>query len=115
MKIGFRYFIENCGANCSKSDIIGTDTFCVGRPALSKKKFTENYKIYPNFVNNVLNIATNNNLEILALEITDINGRVVIKTTNNGTSIDTNDLKTGVYFIKINTAEGSGTSKFVKL
>ena len=116
VKIGFRYFVEDGGANGPKSDIVGIDTFSVDRPALlTNSFFTENFKIYPNPVNNILNIANNKNHEILALEITDINGRVVIKTTNNGTSIDTNDLKTGVYFIKINTAEGSGTSKFVKL
>ena len=116
VKIGFRYFVENGGANGPKSDIIGIDTFSIDRPALSTNNFfTENFKIYPNPVNNVLNINTNNNQKILAAEITDTNGRIVIKTDNNANQIDTNDLKTGLYFIKIITAEGSGTCKFVKL
>ena len=116
VKIGFRYFVENGGANGPKSDIIGIDTFSIDRPALSTNNFfTENFKIYPNPVNNVLNIADNKNLEILAAEITDTNGRIIIKTNNNAIAIDTNELKTGVYFIKIITAKGFGATKFVKL
>ena len=72
-----------------------------------------NFSIYPNPVNNVLNISVKNEISINNLSITDLNGRVVTSSSSSS-SIDVSNLSSGVYFVSIETNEGRGTAKFVK-
>ena len=65
-------------------------------------------------MNDVVNISKNNLLEITAVIITDIIGRVVKQVKNNVESINVVDLNAGVYFLKVATAEGFGTTKLIK-
>lgn len=115
-KIGFRYFVTNGGPTGSNSDIIGIDTFSVDRPLNSDSFFKNNFSIYPNPVNNVLNISVKNEISINNLSITDLNGRVVTSSSSSSSSssIDVSNLSSGVYFVSIETNEGRGTAKFVK-
>jgi len=113
VKFAFRYFVTNGGPSGANSDIIGIDTFSVDRPLSSDSFFKNNFSIYPNPVNNVLNISVKNEMTINNLSITDLNGRVV-STSSSSTSIDVSNLSSGVYFVSIETNEGKGTSKFVK-
>ncbi|WP_333808863.1 T9SS-dependent choice-of-anchor J family protein [Flavobacterium sp.] len=114
VKFAFRYFVTNGGSNATNSDIIGIDTFSVDRPLSSDTFFKNNFSIYPNPVNNVLNISLKNEMTINSLSITDLNGRVVVSINSSSTSIDVSNLSSGVYFVSIETNEGKGTSKFVK-
>jgi hypothetical protein len=52
-----------------------------------------------------------------AIQITDINGRIVKNMNLSGvsnTSVDVSDLKSGMYFVSVQTDNGAGTTKFVK-
>ena len=73
-----------------------------------------NFSIYPNPANDIVNIANNSTIEIQSVNITDINGRIVRTIANSIASINISDLSAGVYFLKINTAEGIGTTKLIK-
>ena len=53
-------------------------------------------------------------LIISAINIYNILGQLVISTTNTYESIDVSGLKTGNYFIKIESDKGTATSKFIK-
>lgn len=114
VKFGFRYFVTNGGPSGANSDIIGIDTFSVDRPLSTDSFFKNNFSVYPNPVNDVVNIASLNNSEITKVSITDINGRVVKEINSNVAAVSVGDLTAGIYFLKINTLEGIGTSKFVK-
>ena len=57
VKFGFRYFVTDGGANGSNSDIIGIDTFSVDRPLNTDSFFKNNFTVYPNPVNDVVNIS----------------------------------------------------------
>lgn len=73
------------------------------------------FSIYPNPTNDIVTISKNNSLEISAVSITDINGRVVKEIVSNEIStINVADLNAGVYFLKVTTAEGVGTTKLIK-
>jgi len=81
---------------------------------------TNNYllsklSIYPNPAVDVVNIS-NDTIQINSIEMTDLNGRMVknqkIGATQGQVSIS--DLATGVYMMKINTAQGTATKKIVK-
>lgn len=113
-RVGFRYFVTSAGPSGANSDIIGIDTFSVDRPLSSETFFKNNFSIYPNPVNNVLNVTMKNEININSVSITDLNGRVILLSNSTNTSIDVSNLSSGVYFVSIETNEGKGTSKFVK-
>lgn len=114
VKFAFRYFVTNGGPSGANSDIIGIDTFSVDRPLSTDSFFKNNFSVYPNPVNDMVNISNLNDSEITKVSITDINGRVVKEINSNISSVSVGDLNAGIYFLKINTLEGVGTSKFVK-
>jgi hypothetical protein len=69
-------------------------------------------KLYPNPVNDILNISVSDNLAIASVEIKDINGRTILTTTE--TSINTSQLQSGLYVIAISTGEDTVIKKFIK-
>lgn len=117
VKFAFRYFITNGGPSGANSDIIGIDTFSVDRTLSTNDFFKNNLVVYPNPVNDILNISNNNNVVMNTTVITDLNGRVVKGVNLNGVSsaqINISDLTTGIYLMKITTDQGVGTTKIVK-
>ncbi|ESU24818.1 hypothetical protein FEDK69T_03710 [Flavobacterium enshiense DK69] len=73
--------------------------------------------VYPNPANNIVTISNAENLQINAVVITDVNGRTV-KTLEFGgvaeTQINVSDLNSGIYFMSIDTNEGTATKKIIK-
>lgn len=114
VKFGFRYFVTNGGPSGANSDIIGIDTFSVDRTLGTSDFFKNNFTVYPNPANDVINVSNLGNLEITKASITDVNGRIVKEVNSSFETINISELNSGVYFLKINTLEGSGTTKIVK-
>ena len=74
-----------------------------------------NCNIYPNPASDILTIATEANVEEIA--IYDIYGRAVRQQVNETTGqqvVDVADLETGVYFVNIKTENGNIVKRFVK-
>lgn len=71
------------------------------------------FSVYPNPVKDVLNISNSMNAEINTVTVVDINGRTV-KQFGSVSQINVSDLNAGVYFVNINSNEGSTTKKIVK-
>ncbi len=69
--------------------------------------------IFPNPVNNELNITTTS--EMKSLKITNSLGQVVINNSVSGNSykVNTTSLNAGVYFVQMETSNGISTQKFV--
>lgn len=116
-KIGLRYFVTDGGPAGNNSNIIGVDAFSVDRPLSTEGFFASNFAVYPNPATNVLNINTKGSTSMNQIQLTDINGRIV-KTVNaaqvSETQINIGDLNSGVYFLKISSDLGVGTSKIIK-
>lgn len=75
-----------------------------------------NFSLYPNPAKDNFILETNAAL-MSAIQITDINGRIVKSMNLSGvsnTSVDVSDLKSGMYFVSVQTDNGSGTTKFIK-
>ncbi|MCL2028404.1 MAG: T9SS type A sorting domain-containing protein, partial [Bacteroidales bacterium] len=70
-------------------------------------------KLYPNPTNDVLNVSAEN---MQQLEILDLMGRVVLRKSVNSDmeSLNVSSLKEGAYLIRITTADGVTTARFVK-
>jgi len=71
-------------------------------------------KIYPNPTTNVLNIETVSNLK--SIELYDVNGRIleINKLNLNRAVFDISKYKSGLYFVKITTEDGSKIEKIIK-
>ncbi len=117
VKFGFRYFVTNGGPSGDNSDIIAVDDFSIDRTLSTESFFKNNLAVSPNPANDLVNITNNGSSVLNNAIITDINGRIVKNTNLNGvssTQINVSDLNTGVYFLKITTDQGVGTTKLIK-
>jgi hypothetical protein len=69
--------------------------------------------VYPNPVQTELHISNTSELDINEVVITDTNGRMLLKTKSE--NIDFSQFSNGIYFIKINFADGNiYTKKILK-
>jgi hypothetical protein len=78
--------------------------------------FSEYFNIYPNPVNDMLNIINKESIEVQSILIYDVLGQVVIAVPNaqNISKVDVSKLAIGKYFLKINTDKGTSNMKFIK-
>lgn len=95
---------------------ITTNTYTTTIAALSTQNFEfgSEFILYPNPAKDVLNIQSKNSLAIQSIEIYNLLGQVVLAVPNSSNTIDVSNLKTGTYFVKVNTEKGSSNTKFVK-
>lgn len=77
-------------------------------------EFANYFSLYPNPTTNELNINLKSAIEINSIEIYNTIGQLITVQTGNALKLDVSNLKTGNYFIKINTNEGFSTSQFIK-
>jgi hypothetical protein len=78
--------------------------------------FANNFRMYPNPATNVINL-TSANTTFNAVEVTDINGRTVKTLSYTGVAnaeINISDLSSGMYFLKVISDIGTGTTKVIK-
>lgn len=114
VQLGFRYFVPNGGAEGANSDIIGIDTVSVDRPLSTDSFFSGNFTATPNPTSDILKITNNTNVSVNSIEVTDMNGRVVKQVKGMVDQINVAELNAGVYFLKIASDKGTGTTKIIK-
>jgi hypothetical protein len=70
--------------------------------------------IYPNPTNSFVTINCNSNIK--SIELYDVQGRILETSIENNTSakLDISEKQNGIYFLKINTENGSKVEKIVK-
>jgi hypothetical protein len=111
---GFR---NTSAANAAGTHALIVDNFTVTQVLSTSDFVASKLSVYPNPVNNILNITNNAGLQINKTVITDINGRTVKTLNHDGVSelqINISDLNAGIYFMNIETNEGTATKKIIK-
>lgn len=106
--VAYSAVFDNFVARASASDTL---------LGLNSAVSNETFLVYPNPVNNVVNILLSSNtldVEINKVTISDVNGRIVKEFNTNLNQLDVQDLNAGVYFLNIETASGKATKKIVK-
>ena len=93
--------------NSKESEEVCTTTY--GEESIEEE--TAEFNIYPNPVEDKLNIETE--VEILEVTIFDVYGRQQT-TVNSQQSMDVTSLNSGVYFVKVVTTEGEVVKRIVK-
>jgi len=98
----------------------GTFNICaVELPTLEVEDvFVDTFKIFPNPATNIVNLKFNQSLgNEIEINVFSIQGKVVLNTTkqlqNNSSQLDISFLKSGLYFLKINTGEHELTKKLI--
>jgi Leucine-rich repeat (LRR) protein len=78
--------------------------------------FANYFMLYPNPVNDVLNIETKQTIEVSSISIYNQLGQVVlvVPSAQNVSKVDVSSLASGNYFIKINSDKGTSNTKFIK-
>ena len=74
------------------------------------------FNVYPNPAKQVLNLDTKTSINVTSINIYNSLGQMIIVIPNaeSVSTIDVSDLKTGTYFIKVNTDKGTANTKFIK-
>jgi hypothetical protein len=90
--------LAGCQANCNINSIEDTEL--------------NNLKLFPNPVNNTLNIITDKN--ILKIEIYDALGRIIVSKSKPSKTINVEQLESGVYSIAIIFNDNKIIKKFIK-
>ncbi|MEO4007012.1 T9SS type A sorting domain-containing protein [Flavobacterium sp. CAU 1735] len=113
IRIGIHYRSSSIAAHC-----LIVDDFLVTTGALSTTDFfAKNFSVFPNPAQDVLNIVAKNGMEIKGIQFTDLNGRIVKSVavqTQPDAQINIADLSAGMYFVFVQTNEGTATFKFLK-
>lgn len=73
----------------------------------------ENFKMYPNPVNDVLNLYVGN-ATLEQVKVIDINGKIVWTQSHNLEHLNVSKLASGVYVVHIKTSKGSISKKIIK-
>ncbi len=89
-------------------DLIGTDNL-----AVDSQELENNISLYPNPVNDRLNVEVSNVIEITSATMFDVLGKANPVQLNNGI-INTSSLAAGVYILQLETNQGTLTKKIVK-
>jgi hypothetical protein len=114
VKIAFRYFVTDGGPLGANSNYIGIDAFSIDRPLSTDGFFAQNYKVWPNPASTVVNFANKATSTIESIQITDLNGRTIKEVKGMVDQINISELNAGLYFVKVTSNEGTGTTKIIK-
>jgi len=78
--------------------------------------FGKYFVVYPNPVNEVLNITAKEDIQLSSIQIYNVLGQLirVISNAKNTENIDVSNLNSGNYFIKIFSDKGNSSTKFIK-
>ncbi len=110
------------GSNNSSTDQVEDFTQPAPGPnctALNNDSFEKEdlFKVYPNPTNGLLNIRINNFTGKASINVIDINGRTVYSNVNNDfnveSSINLNNLSSGMYIIKVTADTSTYTEKVI--
>ena len=102
--------------NVGKAAVGALQHFAVATSVLSTNETDinklESIKIYPNPAKNILNIELPNEIKKFNIEITDMSGKLVLKSENQK-EINVSDLQNGIYLCSIKAHEKNITRKIV--
>lgn len=86
--------------------------------AVQENEILDRLSIYPNPVSDLLNVKIDATLDVSEILVYDINGKQLIATTPSvnalETQVNTATLSNGVYFLKVNSSQGTAVIKFLK-
>jgi len=116
--VGGDTFSNSAAIYFDYNSAIDTNTATTTIQALAVQDFAfgQYFTVYPNPANNQLNIDKKENIEISSLSIFNTLGQLIITIPNaqKTSAVDVSCLKSGNYFLRINSDQGISNAKFIK-
>jgi Leucine-rich repeat (LRR) protein len=96
--------------------VTNTATTTIAALATQDFDFGTYFSVYPIPAKQVLNLETKATITVKSISVYNMLGQVVtiIPNAESVSSIDVSNLKTGTYFIKVNSDKGTANMKFIK-
>ncbi len=109
------YTLNGSNSPCVAAQITITQSVSVCT-SIDEPVFNNAFNIYPNPASEILNVQLEMLNEATTVSIINALGEVVLteNTTSNNSTLKINNLTSGVYFIKVESKNGSSTKKFIK-
>lgn len=110
-------FLNQTGVNSVGTEALIIDNFTVTQTLSNNVALESKFSTYPNPAKNIINISNSTEATISAIEMTDLNGRVVKNVKLSDVSeaqVNVADLSVGVYMMKIVSDKGILTKKVIK-
>jgi hypothetical protein len=95
--------------------ITNTATTTINALATPDFDISSQFHVYPNPVNDLLNIKPYGDIEVSSISVYNTLGQILMVIPNASESIDVSNLTAGNYFLKINSDKGITNARFVKL
>lgn len=96
----------------SEWDKIGAHTINCSTASIEDNEISKSLSVYPNPVNNHLQLKLSTALEFKKAAIYNYYGQLVLQSKR--TIINVSNLSSGIYFLEIETNKGKGIKKFIK-
>jgi len=80
--------------------------------SLNENDLNSRIKVFPNPTTSFINVSLSSHLKLIQLSVYDLNGQLILKSVNN--QIEIQDIKCGVYILKIETNNGVLNKRFIK-
>ena len=96
--------------------LTNTATTTISALAVKDFEFADYFELYPNPAHSQLSIGKKSNVTVRSIAVYNVLGQLVLAVPNaqQVSIIDVSGLKTGNYFIKINSDKGTTNAKFAK-
>ncbi|MET0759926.1 MAG: T9SS type A sorting domain-containing protein [Flavobacterium sp.] len=111
-------FSNSAGIYFDYNSAITTNTYTTTIQTLSLHDFAfgNYFVLYPNPVNDILNISKKEAIEVSSIDIYNTLGQLILVIPNaqNTSTVDVSNLASGNYFVKINSDKGTSNTKFIK-
>ena len=104
------FFTASVGAYGKELWVLNTTLLSTSTNITNENKLS----IFPNPVNNILNIQNVDNKLIDKVTISDLTGKKVLEQNNNSNIINVENLQKGMYLLQIFSGEKNVVSKFIK-
>jgi hypothetical protein len=111
------YFVELTATDGSgHTDSVLVNVTVVDTLSTSNFNLENAITLFPNPVKNRLNISLESNFSAFSIVIYDVLGKAIFtsKTNSSAMSINTSEINSGMYFIKIDTKNASAVKRFIK-
>lgn len=113
----------SAGSNVNPNDQVESFTAFPAGPnctALANENFNreDDFQVFPNPTNGLLNLRIANYSGDLTIQVVDINGRIIKEVKNNNfngeSTLDLNQVQTGIYLVKVKGTDINFTKKIIK-
>ena len=103
------------GKNLVITNPSGNKIFYSNQLLATAENSKQKTSVYPNPASDELFVKNENNIELSAIKITDLTGKIVLNQNAALNSINISNLSKGMYFVTIETQTGNTvTSKIIK-